>query len=313
MNYSKPCSYRNFNVQKFCLEKTGNMDNDFLKQIEKIIQQRATTEPLIYLQNLQKLKDLLVKKSNNSIEELNKIKQKHHILKNRRHKEIPEIGHEKEWTNFYIACCEYYKNKTVPHNNNDIESFHRQISDKLEKQTRRLKKLQDYSFQLKNSYETSHITKSAHREKRYREADTILKRFNFRIQSEKQKNYDDKILSATKEAQKLLESLESINQQNMQNISAEKSLKESNHHAELEITKIEENLKLRENAVSQSWEAISNGNFELNNRINSTKHQINTLKNEIKNIDALLMVSQKTLDEITKSQQIIDKLYESVF
>lgn len=289
------------------------MENDFLTQVEKIIQQRSTTEPAIYLQNLQKLKELLIKKNNNSIEELKKIQQKHYVLKNRRHKEIPEIAHEKEWTNFYIACCDYYKNKTFVHTDDDIESFHQQISDKLEKQTQRLKKLQDYSLQLKNTYEDSHNAKSAHREKRYSEANTILKRFQFRIQSEKQKNYDQKIFSAQKETQKLLESLDHINQQNFQNISAEKILKDSNHQAELEIVKLEENLKQRENAVSQSWEAISNGNFELNNRVKLARRQIAVLKTDIKNVDVLLEASQKTLDQISKSQQIVDRLYETIF
>lgn len=290
------------------------MENDFLNHVEKIIQQRSTTEPATYLQNLQKLKDLLIKKNNNSIEELKKIQQKHHVLKNRRHKEIPEIAHEKEWTSFYIACCEYYKNKTfINTNNKDIESFHQQISEKLEKQTQRLKKLQEYSLQLKSTYENSHNAKSAHREKRYSEANTILKRFQFRIQSEQQKNYDQKIISAKEENLKLIESLESINQQSLQNISAEKILKESNHQAELEIVKIEENLKQRENAVSQSWEAVSNGNFELNNRIKSTRRQITILKNDIKNFDILIDASQKTLNQVSKSQQIIDKLYDSIF
>lgn len=289
------------------------MENDFLTQVEKIIQQRSTTEPAIYLQNLQKLKELLIKKNNNSIEELKKVQEKHHVLKNRRHEEIPEIAHEKEWTNFYIACCDYFKNKTFINNDNDLESFHQQISEKLEKQTQRLKKLQDYSLQLKNTYENSHNAKSAHREKRYNEANTILKRFQFRIQSEQQKNYEDKILSAQKEAQRLLDSLDSINQQNLQNISAEKILKDSNHQAELEIVKIEENLKQRENAVSQSWEAVSNGNFELNNRVRSTKRKITALKTDIKNIDILIEASQKTLNQVLKSQQIVDRLYETVF
>ena len=289
------------------------MENDFLTQVEKIIQQRSTTEPAIYLQNLQKLKELLIKKNNNSIEELKKVQEKHYVLKNRRHEEIPEIAHEKEWTNFYIACCDYYKNKTFINNDNDIESFHQQISEKLEKQTQRLKKLQDYSLQLKNTYENSHNAKSAHREKRYNEANTILKRFQFRIQSEQQKNYEDKILSAQKEAQRLLDSLDSINQQNLQNISAEKILKDSNHQAELEIVKIEENLKQRENAVSQSWEAVSNGNFELNNRVKSTRRKISALKTDIKNIDILIEASQKTLNQVLKSQQIVDRLYETVF
>ena len=284
------------------------MESNFLSHIEKIIQQRSTTEPYKYLQNLEKLKELIRRKIKQAKEEHNSIKEKYQILKKNGMKELPEIGHDEEWARFYLAWANFYKNREQSKKNNNLEDFHRQISDKLEKQTQRLKKLQNYSSELRNSIQTHHETNSQFREKKISEVDTIIKRFNFRIKNEYQKNYDEKIIQAREETQRLSESLATLNAQKIQTDNTEKELRKSNYQAEVEIVKIEEDIKTRENATNQSWDAVKQGNLDLKNRISSAKYQIVALKCNIQSIDTLLNAAQRSLNQINKSQTIISKI-----
>ncbi|OHT10587.1 hypothetical protein TRFO_20092 [Tritrichomonas foetus] len=284
------------------------MEEDFLAHIEKIIQQRSVTEPSVYIKNLQKLKELLrskIKKINN---ERQKIRQKYEILKKSDKEEISEIAQDKEWVKFYVSWADFYQNQTR-NPDNGVSEFHKQISEKLEKQTQRLKKLQSYSAQLRNSVSALHESKSAHREKRFQEAETIFKRFNFRINNEKQKNYDDKIKNAKMEFQRLIESLATLNAQKSQIETSCKELQKSNHQSEMEIVKIEENLKSREEATNQSWESVKRGNIELKARIRNAKIQVASLSRNINSIDEVIKAAQASLHELTKSQPIVANIY----
>lgn len=288
------------------------MNEDFLLSVEKIIQQRSEIDPAIYLENIRTLKELLIKKNKSAKNELNKTIQQYQTLKKSQSKEIEEISHDKEWIDYYLTCANYYQNINVSKTDLEIDQFHQEIAEKLKRQTRRLQKFQEYSTQLKTSYQNSNANQSAHREMQYREAEAILKKINFRIKIEEQRDYDSKIIAARNEQQKLAETLQTINQQSIQNISIEQELSKSNSQAEIEIAKIEEQIKIRANAISQSWDAIQKGNIELKNRLQIAKKQIESLRRNIKDIDFLLNRSNATLDIISQSENIVNNLFENI-
>ena len=279
-------------------------------RIQKVIAQKDTLEPDVYQQKLNKEKRELQARLRDTKSELKEVQQKYHVLKSEGLGELPEIGHDVEWSQFYQAWNKLLlsrRGKSAAEA--DLVDFHAQIAEKLAKQTTRLKKLQQYSVQLKENAATKHATKSSHRIRRIEKVKNILAKFEAKLEAETKRDYDERIARENQISQELSDELEALHRENLEIEATRKSMNESNRRTEDEVARYEDDVNSKFSKFRLSFESLKKTNTELHERLAQVNTESDQCRAELKELGIILDSAKMLLQSVERSTTIAEAIH----
>ena len=282
----------------------------FTEQVQKIIAQKGTLESDIYDRKLNREREALEGRVRESKSELKDIETKYRLLKREGLKELPDIGLEKEWVQFYRAWDSFLSERKGRRAAElDLVNFHAEIAEKLTKQTSRLKRLQEYSIRLKERAASKHAAKSSHRIRRIQKVKDILVKFEANMDVERRRNYDKRLADENQLSQELSSQLEECHRQKMEIETNRKTVLESNKKREDEIVKFEEEVIAKSARTKQSLGSLKKTNEELKRMINLANARYSKRSEELKDLDSLLESSKMLFNSIQRSSTVAEEIH----
>ena len=280
------------------------------ERVKKVIAQKETLEPDAYAQKLDKEKRELQARLRETKSELKDVQTKHQLLKAEGLAELPEIGLEREWVQFYQAwngLLLSQRGRTAAEA--DLVDFHKQIAEKLTKQTTRLRKLQQYSVQLKANAASKHATKSSHRIRRIEKVKEILAKFETKMDAEKQRSYDARIAKENQVSQELSDQLESLHRENLEIEATRKTLQETTRQKEEEVKRYEEDVNTKLSKFKQTFESLKKTNGDLQNRVTQLNDEHLRCQDELSDLDAILESAKMLLESVTRAETLAEAIH----
>lgn len=285
------------------------MSNSLKEQIENLIDQRSSIDSETYLNKIESMNKIMNNKIKNTKTKIDEIQKSYQIIKENYKSEISTIGLDKEWSQFYTALT-FKLNEKIYEYENSIKSemellkFNKEISTKLENQTLKLQKLQQYSEKLKQLIETSHKEDSLNRKYKMQELKNAYQIIIKRLEAEKERSYDEQIILENKETQYLTEQLMELNikKENLEKKKIE--LGKTYQGIKDEILNYKKTKKKRKQELKKTILKLDKDKKELEKSIVKKRKEINHYKVKMEEIELLLTKSMKILNLIKESNEI---------
>lgn len=280
------------------------------ENVKQIIAQKESLDEKVYQQRILKAKQLIQQRMRDVELDYRQARRNYQMLKNEGSKEIPEIGLEQEWIHYYQAWKSLLSArvvKTPAHKS--LAEFHAQIAENLEKETDRLRKLQQYSEKHRLKTESKHAVRSSHRIKRIQSAQEILSRFEEKMASEQARNYDERIAEQNNISQQLSDKLESLHQQNTEVEEEKAKLRGSNKEIEQEVTKREEAINNELLQASQMVEELEEEKIGLTDRVTLANELFEARRTELIELEKILENAKMMLVSVSETRKIAQSIH----
>ena len=225
---------------------------------------------------------------------------------------ISENDLQIQWSTLYQAYALYYQNKiqtsSTSKETQELSSFERNIAQKLETQTLRLQKIQQYSKKLKESYELQHEVHSTHRQKRIEEINNIYKQFIIKIKHEQARHYDERILKSKNLNHEASEQLSLLQQKSELLLKDKLKIEFLNKTLEDQIKSIK--IQISENNLNDEF--FKELDIKYHQKLSSIEHiknEITYLQHKMKENDYLISAIQNFAKEVQRSISISQSIF----
>lgn len=272
---------------------TDTLTVSFNDTLSELMGERLKTDHTLFIEKIQKFKNILKQKYFELKEELNSIKFKRNVLEQNKTKKIQEFSHGNEMLLYLSALATMYESKirsTSGEQNRYLElhNFQEEVAAKYEKQSMRLAKLKEYSSQLRAKIALTERAKLERRQQRYKEGAEILYKYEEKIREIR----DNHVLSRIDQAELVSNNLDEEIEKLQSQIKIEKvtlsNQRETNNDLIKDVHTFEGAVNKRADDISKLRRQLEKSNAEASNRIIKMKNQCEDVRNEINELDELI-------------------------
>lgn len=274
------------------------MEGKYFSVIQSLIKEQETTDPFVFSTKVAKVKSQMKQRIFEIRKEIDRISYKTTVINSAKEKDVPEISRENETILFLSALSLFYQSKIqILENENkrfgDLKNFEEEIIQKYNKQNERLQKLRQYSQKIKEKLEKENKIRNERREQREKEAEEVLKKYEIYLQAEKRYDFNSRMQKSREDLLKIENEIQEESKKNISLISKKEAMERKRKELEDEIESFSATVESKESRIEEEKEKLVNNNKETSERIDKMRAEINKMKDEILEFDAIIECANK--------------------